>query len=64
MDSIRDIHDKDISVWIKPEGYYVMVSFNRGENTFVLGFTDAEKLAQALLTAGKQARDLTSEKQT
>lgn len=38
--TIEDIDHKDVSVWIHPEGFYVMLSFNRGESTFV--FTPSE----------------------
>jgi len=58
--STTDIDGKDVSVWIKPEGYYVMLSFNRGERTFVLGFTDAERLGSALVSASKKAGALLS----
>ena len=51
----RTIDDQDVSVWIKPDGYYVMLSFNRGEHTFVLSFTDARRLADSLRQAAEQS---------
>ena len=49
------IDGHDVSVWIKPDGYYVMLSFNRGEHTFVLGFPDAHRLGEQLIAASKRS---------
>ena len=55
MTRIKTIDDRPIDIWIKDEGYYVMVSVARGEVRFVLGFDQAEALAKALLKASNVA---------
>jgi hypothetical protein len=58
---VRDIHNEDVSVWVRSGGFYVLLSFNQGAKTFVFDHVNAEQLGQSLIDSAKLAADISED---
>ena len=49
--------DTDVAVWTNAEGYYVLLSFDRGRTRFAMGSPEAKRLGELLIMASNAAHD-------
>jgi hypothetical protein len=59
---IKTINEEDVTVWMPTSGYYLQLSFNRGEHRFVFSFDDARILAKRLHDASIEALRIANER--